>query len=287
MAGLQRQVLSAVSVLVKEGACEQAVEDEIRYRLLDLSELYNDVCGPYCLWEECLSILLVAGMADNDNIELLWRALICDGLADDCENEAVLAHLLNMREGVPERGGAANKGMFENGEWIGVVRSKAVSVGRALWGRGGDYTVPVRMLIFELEGLRRCWSAIGAEGGEWAGNWVVQSMCDIGVGWQELLDGYVGVLSDRESKGADKLERLHYIKGVCEVMMRWARGEGRGGMTRLRGVLDSVRANVESLVVVGSGGGGEVGGVLRMLDDLEAVIGEGGGGGKAGKVVLR
>ncbi|GMI13926.1 hypothetical protein TrVE_jg903 [Triparma verrucosa] len=263
VAGLQRQVLSSISKLVKEGTVESSVEDEIRYRLLDLSELYNDVCGPFTLWEECLSILLVANMQNAENIELLWKAIICDSLADDCENEAVLAHLLNMREGVPSRPSSSRGTMFETGEWISTLKSKVVSVARGLYGRGGDYTVPLKLLIFELESLRRCWNALGNTDHE---NWVVQVFLDIAVPAVEILDGYLATLTDRESKGADKLEKLHYIRSICEVLPVVIR---ENSSPNLRNIVDKCIMMTESLVVVGSANAAEIQSVLDTLRQYE------------------
>ncbi|GMH52295.1 hypothetical protein TrLO_g7231 [Triparma laevis f. longispina] len=265
VAALQRQVLSSISELVKEGTVDASVEDEIRYRLLDLSELYNDVCGPYTLWADCLSILLVSGMQNIENVELLWKALICDSLADDCENEAVLAHLLNMREGVPSRPSSSRGTMFESGEWIASVKNVVVSTGRNLWGRGGDYTVPLKMLIFELEGLRRCWAAIGKT----SENFVIQVFLDIGVAPLDILDGYLATLTDREALGADKLERLHYIRGICEILQVVVREHSSAN---LRKIIDNVISQTESLVVVGSQHAGEVENLLEVLKQFEGRV---------------
>ena len=277
VAGVQRQVLSAISTQVREGTCEAEVEDDLNFRLLDVSEMYNDICGPYCLWELCLVILLICNMSDQDNIRLLWRAIICDELPADSENEDVLAHLLDMRTGVPVRAGVV-QGLFEDGDWIMRVKNKLISVARGLWGRGSDYTVPLDMLAFELEGLRRCWgecSEPGAgrgEGGD-KGNWVIAAFIEIGIEWSTLVDCYCNVLSDRERKGADRSERLHYLRAIVEILSKWCR-EGAaasgGGLRRGGGTLtlDNVKSQLQTLV----GGGDAVEEVFTQVREIESML---------------
>ena len=67
------------------------MEEDITNRLLDVREIYNDVCGPFCLGELCLSILLVCVMSDHDNIRLLWKAIIVDEIAADSKKHNLSA----------------------------------------------------------------------------------------------------------------------------------------------------------------------------------------------------
>jgi len=155
--------------------------------------------------------------------------------------------------------------MFESGEWIASVKNVVVSTGRNLWGRGGDYTVPLKMLIFELEGLRRCWAAIGKT----SENFVIQVFLDIGVAPLDILDGYLATLTDREALGADKLERLHYIRGICEILQVVVREHSS---PNLRKIIDNVISQTESLVVVGSQHAGEVENLLEVLKQFEGRV---------------
>lgn len=267
VATLQRLILSAISQQVKDGLCDESVEEDITYRLLDVSEMYNDVCGPFCLWELCLSILLVCGMSEHDNIRLLWKAIIVDEIPADSKNDAILAHLLDMRQDVPIRGGVV-QGQFEDGDWIVRVKSKVINVARGLWGRGADYIVPVELLIFELEGLRRCWDLVG--GGE-KGNWVISAFAEAGIEWSQLADYYCQVLSEREGKGADKSERVHYLKGIVEVLMKWGKDGGFKSVGNVRSIIDNVKSNLETLV----GGGNEVNNLVQSLRLVESMLGGG------------
>jgi hypothetical protein len=110
-------------------------------------------------------------------------------------------------------------------------------------------------------------------GGGEKGNGVITAFAEAGVEWSQLADCYCQVLSEREGKGADKSERIHYLRGIVEVLMRWGkegggfrRGGGGGGV---RGIIDNVKSNLETLV----GGGDQVGVIAGELRLVEGMLG--------------
>jgi hypothetical protein len=190
-----------------------------------------------------------------DGIELLWKAIVCECLPNDASNDKVAAHLVELKQGVPERGNGV-PGLFEDGTWQAILKSKLTEVGRAYYGRGSDYIVPMPMLVFELEGLRRCWNIDREDAGHapdsGQANWVIQAFLDIGVDEGTLLNVYYGVLTDRESRAADAAERLHYLSGIVEIVVRWIRYGDKASLKvamqqGLRSLVDSVKANCEGL----------------------------------------
>ena len=278
VAGLQKMILEQLKVEAKVGDVERDIVEDVEYRLLGVNEMYNDLAGPMGMWEICLSILQCCEMRDGEGIALLWKALICECLPQVSGNDLVQAHLVNLAEGVPERGRGVEGG-FDDGSWIPILKNRVVEVGRNHFGKGStDYIVPLDMLVFELEGLRRCWDEVKGEGGAGGGeaNWVIQALLEVGVEYGRLLQVYMGVLQNRESQAADGAERLHYLGGIVEVVVRWVKFGDKDSLKRamaqgLRSVVDEVKGGLEALSGV-EGGEGVVEHLIFQMRSVEAIL---------------
>jgi len=267
-AGLQKMILDQIKIKARDGQIDPDVVDRIEYQLLGPSEMFNDIAGPNFLWEICLSIMQCCDSRDTETIEKLWMFLVCECVPVDSDYNEVQGHLraTQQKYEVEDRG-RTQPGKFDDGSWQAVLKSKLIEVGRNHYGRGSDYIVPIGLLVYELEGLRRRWKMIRGEGGGGGGggggqgggapreepNWIIFAFLEIGVEYGTLLQEYRAVLQDRESQcAADGGERLNYLCSIVEIISRWIKSGDKESLQRamqqgLRSQVDDFKAELEGL----------------------------------------
>jgi hypothetical protein len=71
----------------------------LRFKLLGITELYHDICGPYKLWDVSLLLLNASKTGDHDLVAKLWRSLIYRCYSYCLLHAVLLAALLGVLEG--------------------------------------------------------------------------------------------------------------------------------------------------------------------------------------------
>ncbi|KAB0800462.1 hypothetical protein PPYR_06202 [Photinus pyralis] len=76
IAKVQEQVLNAIFSLQSGSSTAEEAINALNNHLFDLTELYEEFCDPFNLWECKLSIIDCAGYSDSSVIENVWQHLI-------------------------------------------------------------------------------------------------------------------------------------------------------------------------------------------------------------------
>jgi nuclear pore complex protein Nup155 len=167
IARLQSRILRAVDSLKSDSMTDLTKESlqRLSTSLVPVSELYNDIAAAFGLFEYCLLILHACRHDDLHQIRNLWKNVICEEvLPCATRNETVYNHLqgfvgdigLGSEVKFLSAAEAANSvPVFESGDWTKLVEARVVSVGKELYGTGGDYVFPVDYLLSLLEGTYR------------------------------------------------------------------------------------------------------------------------------------
>lgn len=150
---LQKKILISLGGLDETGL-DSEKKQALKYKLLSVSELFNDFAAPMGLYEICLLIINVCKTNDSSTIENIWKRIISSVLdnvwSEKEEVQGVLRALKDDNiEGSAEREKISD---FESGEWIRPMQEKITSLGKQLWGKGADFTYPLLLIIPIVEG---------------------------------------------------------------------------------------------------------------------------------------
>jgi hypothetical protein len=242
-------------------------QEDVEYKLLSPSEMFNNYAQKYGMWEVCLSIMQECEYRQMDKIESLWMSMLCECLPyESSSDDDVTEYLHTLKGQWLSRGmglglnGGGNAGVafddFDSGAWIDVTRKKIIEVGsRHYRGIGKEYIVPLGKLVNELEALKGHWERVRNVGLREKENnpWVISVFEEIGVEYDDLLDVYIQVFHDRGSLTATNGGRLDLLKGIVQIIDKWIRyGDGetlkRALAQGLRSKMDGVSEECEKLV---------------------------------------
>jgi len=257
VAGIQVRILAALTSTPNN----YDIVTPLKNQLISVSELFNDYAGPNGLYELCLSIMKCCNHRDTSTIETLWRSLLavevgeCRGSDTDTgpltanrnfEESSARAFLDRLRRGTPlETVGASATGgnkvvVFEEGEWLGVLKEKIVRIGRELYaaGGGGEFVFPVAFLVKEMEGLWQAYKSVNSSAADrtkqlgTAAPWPVQCMVEVGVPYSVILESYTDLLDELEREvGAHPMKRVQYLASVAELLKHWISSASSSGAT--------------------------------------------------------
>lgn len=134
--------------------------DDLRNKLVPVSDLYNTYAAVLGLYEISLQIFVVCRHQESNAIRLLWKHVMRRVLLP-CNTRLEVSYLF-LRKFAVEIGCESEVGhpsqpaselpCFENGDWILPLEQKIIGLGRDLFGKGADYVVPLDFLLVLLEG---------------------------------------------------------------------------------------------------------------------------------------
>jgi len=227
IAKIQQRVLTTVDQSQNVDLDSDKV-DALRFRLVSVSDLYNDYTCPLNLFDVCLLILNTCHYNDRDNIETLWKSVICEEILP-CQTTSALAisFLTQLKQGstleeetVMQSGDYGNDlQSFDNGEWMTRLRSRVATLGKELYGKGADYTVPLDLIVQALEGLRQAYSEIHKEN-KLSQPWPIETMLNVGVSFDALYQSYDSLYLEVDG-AIDATIRLHWLASIHELLKMW------------------------------------------------------------------
>jgi hypothetical protein len=151
---LQKKILLELGGLDETGL-DSEKKQALQYKLLTVSDLFNDFAAPLGLYEICLLIMSVCKTNDSSTIQDIWRRILSSVLHKVWSTREEVQRVLRaIHEDIVEEGSVeAIEFEFESGEWIRPLKEKVIYLGKQLWGKGSDYTFPLLHIIPVLEGL--------------------------------------------------------------------------------------------------------------------------------------
>eukprot|EP00984_Skeletonema_dohrnii_P038704 scaffold42248_cov150-Skeletonema_dohrnii-CCMP3373.AAC.1 len=199
----------------------------LKFKLVSVSELYNDYACELNLFDVCLLILNTCNYNDRE-IETLWKSVICEEILP-CQTSSAIAisFLTQLKQGSPfeektvmQSGDYGNDlQSFDNGEWIPRLRNRVTALGRELYGKGADYTVPLDLIVQALEGLRQAYSEMHKEN-KLSQSWPIETMLNVGVPFDALYQSYDSIYLDVDG-AIDATIRLHWLASIHELLKMW------------------------------------------------------------------
>jgi len=160
VAAIQKRVLTTITQS-QDADLEQAKMDALIYTLVNISDLYNEYSCPLNLFDVCLLILETCRYNEPDNINTLWKSIICEEvLPCQTNSPSVVDSLTRLKQGSLLRDEVIFYGndtanelqTYDTGEWIPRLRNRVTALGKELYGKGADYTFPIDLIVRELEG---------------------------------------------------------------------------------------------------------------------------------------
>jgi len=202
--------------------------DALRFKLVSVSELYNDYACELNLFDVCLLILNTCNHNEREGIETLWKSVICEEILP-CQTTSAIAisFLAQLKQGSPfeeetvmQSGDYGNDlQSFDNGEWIPRLRNRVTALGKELYGKGADYTVPLDLIVQALEGLRQAYSEMHKEN-KLSQSWPIETMLNVGVPFDALYQSYDSIYLEVDG-AIDATIRLHWLASIHELLKMW------------------------------------------------------------------
>ncbi len=221
MAREQRKILSILSKFseheLRLGADERAKAIlKLRKQLLRAEDLYNDFAAKHHLWGSCLSILHCYDMRSADiygQVRTMWERII---------RRAVWGGDGKI---IP-----SGRQLPVFGSWAPTVAQTAIEIGKPLYNKGKNFTVPMFHLACCLERL----VMLGAEYDNL--EWVPTQLREVGADYFKLQEVYSKIFADswsslnsEEAKSVGEPNQFiekhkvdnRIIAVVCHIMENW------------------------------------------------------------------
>jgi len=298
IAKIQQRVLTTVDQS-QNVDLESDKVDALRFKLVSVSDLYNDYTCPLNLFDVCLLILNTCRYNDRDNIETLWKSVICEEILP-CQTTSALAisFLTQLKQGstleeetVMQSGDYGNDlQSFDNGEWMPRLRSRVSTLGKELYGKGADYTVPLDLIVQALEGLRQAYSETHKEN-KLSQPWPIETMLNVGVSFDALYQSYDSLYLEADGD-IDATIRLHWLSSIQELLKMWVKeafsnydsavsSQGGSASSQLAqavkngGLLDRIKAYNSSIDGLFEGNSADIDEVKSGFNEVEEAIRKG------------
>ena len=274
IAKIQQRVLTTVDQSQNVDLDSDKV-DALRFQLISVSDLYNEYTCPLNLFDVCLLILNTCRYNNSDNIETLWKSLICEEILPCQITSAVaVSFLTQLKQGstleeetVMQSGDYGNNlQSFDNGEWIPRLRNRVAALGKELYGKGADYTVPLDLIVQALEGLRQAYSEIHKEN-KMSQSWPIETMLSVGVPFDALYQSYDSLYVELDGTNEAAL-RLHWLEGIHELLSMWV----NEAFSNYDSSASSQESNASSQLAQAVKNGGLVERIKAYLTTLEGLV---------------
>lgn len=276
IAKIQQRVLTTVDQS-QNVDMESDKVDALRFQLVSVSDLYNDYTCPLNLFDVCLLILNTCHYNNSDNIETLWKSVICEEILP-CQTTSAIAvsFLTQLKQGstleeetVMLSGDYGNNlQSFDNGEWIPRLRNRVTALGKELYGKGADYTVPLDLIVQALEGLRQAYSEIHKEN-KMSLSWPIETMLNVGVPFDSLYQSYDSLYVELDGTNETAL-RIHWLEGIHELLNMWV----NEAFSNYDSSASSQGSNASSQLAQAVKNGGLVGRIKAYNATLEGLVDE-------------
>jgi hypothetical protein len=102
---------------------------------------------------------------------------------------------------------------FDNGEWIPRLRNRVATLGAELYGKGADYTLPIDLIVYALEGLRQAYNGIHKEN-NLSEPWPIETMLSVGIPFDALFQSYDSLYLEKDGG-------LHWLASILELLKMW------------------------------------------------------------------
>ncbi len=294
IARIQQRVLTTVDQS-HNVELESDKVDALRSQLVPVSDLYNEYSCPLNLFDVSLLILNTCNHNNSDIIETLWKSVICEEILP-CQTLSAVAisFLTELKQGstlegeiIMQSGGYGNNLQnFDDGEWIPRLRSRVEALGKELYGKDADYTVPLDLIVQALEGLRQAYSEIHKENKQ-SQSWPIETMLNVGVPFDALYQSYDSLYAEAD-KSTDAL-RLHWLTDIHELLKMWfnavfsnygssAGSQGSNASSQLAqavkngGLLERIKAYIVTLESLVDGSSADIEEVKTGFRELEEAI---------------
>ena len=221
VASIQQRVLTTVEQSQNVDLDAEKLS-ALGFALLSPTDLYNEYACPLSLFDVCLLIMNTCHTNQSDTIETLWKSVICEETIP-CQTTSALAvsFLTQLKQGstledetVMQSGDYGNNlQSFDDGEWIPRLRNRVSTLGKELYGKGADYTVPLDLIVQALEGLRQSYNEIHKEN-QLSNPWPIETILSIGFSFDALYRSYDSLYLEADGD-------INWLASVLELLKIW------------------------------------------------------------------
>eukprot|EP01038_Epipyxis_sp_PR26KG_P007824 gene7824-10628_t len=231
----------------------QETVHKLKYTLLSITILYNDVSVPYKLWEVCLMLLHASKTSNPDMVKRLWKSIIYRLVPDVAENESCVEFLKIKRESgeidVDKRHQCGGVVIFEAaGQWLPLLENTVVELGISFQAAmvGSNSSFPHITILEELEEIVSSLMIAHANNSIIPKGWAAQCFRDIGFSHSTIVEAYMDIFDTWKGKAPAKL--LCLITSATHVLLSWTkttRDNNSNGpdANESRLLLQSIRSN--------------------------------------------
>jgi len=216
-------LLNTADVRVKENLdiMERNVH-RLRFKLLGITELYHDICGPYKLWDVSLLLLNASKTGDHDLVAKLWRSLIYRYVpirSSSGEGQQFLRSKRSRDRSVNaievyERYNSTAACFEEASLWLPAMFKAVSTLGEALLG---SVSFPGIIVLDELEDivttLRACQVSLNR-------GLLTDCFLDMGMSFGGLLELYID-LFDLWSAKKSPDKQLQILSSASILLLQW------------------------------------------------------------------
>lgn len=235
---IQIRVLAAVQQSQNKSKVDQILDKDkdeaLLYSLLNVSVLYNEYALPLGLYDICILILNLCHYTDPTTIITMWNFLFCEELVPCRTNSSVVKEFLGgLQEdsmlhqesiilsdaNILDEDGLSVL-VFEEGRWIPSLKNRIICLGKEIYGKGNDFTFPVNFIVDTLEGINFIYRNVSSV----SESWPLQTLVEVGVSFQSLLDAYNTKYSriEKDNLGESSTdERIYLLQAINDIILHW------------------------------------------------------------------
>mmetsp|Transcript_24760 Transcript_24760/g.36519 ORF Transcript_24760/g.36519 Transcript_24760/m.36519 type:complete len:1559 (+) Transcript_24760:131-4807(+) len=236
---IDRQVVSQEGKRQRDQLAD--IVHRLRYQLVDVSELYNNVTEPYMLWESNLVILCTCKHDDPGLAKRLWKSIIyriVPKKASDVDVQEFLDEQRRKSNVMVDKRRQRTSVRFESyDQWVPDLVDRVIDLGTKLrtdspiygntssttgTGVGGRTCFPILTIVEELEEITAVAAGtVGSTPGAFDRGWVFRCMLRAGVTHGELLECYMDIIPRWGGQKPGK--RLQPLSSAAAIAVEWAR----------------------------------------------------------------
>ncbi|CAK4644159.1 unnamed protein product [Aphanomyces euteiches] len=200
-----------------EGKVEPNVQ-ELKYRILDVSVLYNQYASKHHLWSDCLRIIRACNTQDPNIIQHLWEQILFVLIPKSASNAIfnqwieTKYHDRGTTNASSSNGSSNSDNTFESARWISHVQSQITPLGKELVGSSA---FPVEFLLHELEHLWMWYIQLTQF--KKPTNWITPFFIYCGVSYAHLFGVYNKLYENNQAPRW----RFHLLSSIYDLVRTW------------------------------------------------------------------
>ncbi|ETW04792.1 hypothetical protein H310_03929 [Aphanomyces invadans] len=199
--------------LDKLGIQASALQD-LKYRVVDVSTLYNQFAFKHSLWGDCLRIIRTCNTEDASTIQHLWERLLFSLVPQSAGNVS-FNQWISTKHGTADAAANTSSHVFESAVWISHIQAQLAPLGKELVA---SPAFPVEFLVHELEHLWM-WFIQLTRYTTPQSSWIASFMIDCGVPMAQLFGVYYKLYDANEAPRW----RFHLLRGIFDLVTTWQR----------------------------------------------------------------